>query len=66
MKLYKKIDIYFYGDYVCSTMQSKTCKEALSKYMERLTNSKHSFCGLTLTQERIVKYPQGLKASFSN
>lgn len=38
MKLYKKIDIYQrtpHGlDYICSTNQSRTCKEALIKFTE--------------------------------
>jgi hypothetical protein len=28
----KKIDIYYDSKYVCSTMQSKTCKEAKEKF----------------------------------
>lgn len=64
MKLYKKIDIYFNGDYVCSTNQSKTCKDALKRYIEIATSSKHSFAGATLTQDRVLKNPKGLKAYF--
>jgi len=28
----KKIDIYYNNNYVCSTTQSKTCKEAKEKF----------------------------------
>ena len=36
MKLYKKINFYdkATGKYLCSTKQSKTCKEALVKYIK--------------------------------
>ena len=33
MKLYKKIHLIYDGEYVCSTNQSKTCKEAVMKYL---------------------------------
>ncbi len=29
--MYKKIDIFLNGVYICSTNQSKTCKEAIEK-----------------------------------
>lgn len=64
MKTYKKIDIYFHGDYICSTNQSRTCKEAVKRYLEIAENSKHSFAGTTLTQDMILKSPNGLKAYF--
>jgi hypothetical protein len=31
-KTMKKIDIYYNGNYVCSTTQRKTCKEAKEKF----------------------------------
>ena len=64
MKTYKKIDLYFQGDYVCSTNQSKTCKDAVKRYLEIAENSKHSFCGTTRLQDMILKRPQDLKAYF--
>ena len=64
MKLFKKIDLYFNGDYVCSTNQSRTCKEAIRRYLEIAENRKHSFCGITRIQEAILKRPEGLKAYF--
>lgn len=30
-----KIDIFYHGSYQCSTDQSKSCKEAKAKYIER-------------------------------
>jgi hypothetical protein len=39
MKIYTKIDIYVKGsnsyEYACSTMQSKTLKEAKARYCEK-------------------------------
>ena len=32
---YRKIDIFVYGQYVCSTTWARTCREAIAKYMER-------------------------------
>lgn len=32
--MYKKIDIYIDGSYVCSTFDSKTCKEAVRKFKD--------------------------------
>jgi len=34
MKLYKKIDIYFKGQYIASTNLSRTCKDAKTKFLE--------------------------------
>jgi hypothetical protein len=64
MKLYKKIDLFFEGSYLCSTQQSKTCKEAVRKYIETLEQRKHSFAGLTLLQEHVLKNKNDLKAYF--
>lgn len=60
----KKINLYFNGDYVCSTNQSKTCKEARARYLETLEIKRHSFAGMTLIDERISKRPDLLKAWF--
>lgn len=35
MKTYRKIDIYYDGKYMCSTMQSKTCKEAKERFIKK-------------------------------
>ena len=64
MKLYKQIDLYFGGDYVCSTKQAKTCKDAVKKLIEAIENRKHSIAGLTLVEEQILKYPNSLTAGF--
>lgn len=58
MKQYKKIDLFWCGDYLCSTNQSKTCKEARQKYLEKCSD-------VSLLERRIKKMPQYLKASFS-
>lgn len=31
--MYKKIDIFVNGRYVCSTNQARTCREAVEKFM---------------------------------
>lgn len=33
--MFKKIDIYLNGGYLCSTNQSKTCKEAIQKIKDK-------------------------------
>lgn len=66
MKLYKKINLYFAGDYVCSTMQSKTCRDAKKRYLQTLENRSHSFAGLGLVESTILKYPKLLKAGFAH
>jgi hypothetical protein len=35
-----KIDIFLNGKYVCSTDQSKTCKQAKEKYLKHYPNTK--------------------------
>ena len=64
MKLYKKIDIYFNGDYYASTNQSKTCKQALSSLVERLEMRKHSMGGLTTLDTHVLKNKYLFKVSF--
>lgn len=64
MKTYPKIDLYYAGDYLCSTNQSKTCKEAIKKYLDRIDTNKHSLGGIGLLDSRIDKNPQLLKAYF--
>lgn len=62
MKTYKKIDFYFLGDYFASTNQSKTCKEAKQKLLDRIDERKD---WATLVERQIKKYPKELKARFS-
>lgn len=64
MKKYKKIDLYFAGDYLCSTNQSKTCKEAVRNYLRRIEINKSSLGGIGLLDSRIDKNPHLLKAYF--
>lgn len=61
MKTYKKIDLFFNGDYLCTTAQSKTCREAIAKYLDRVNRS--DFYN-TLVDSRIKKHPKLLKARF--
>ena len=66
MKTYKKIDIYYAGDYVCSTNQSKTCKEAVKKFIERLQDNKHRLGGLSLTEKVMLNDTKNIKANFDH
>jgi hypothetical protein len=35
MKQYRKIDIYNDGKYICTTTQSKTCREAIERFYQK-------------------------------
>ncbi len=62
MKLFPKIDLYFNNDYLCSTNQSKTCKQAVFAYLARIeTNNYYN----TMVDKVILKSPKLLKARFS-
>lgn len=50
--MFKKIDLFFEGKYLCSTNQSKTCREAKDKYLK------------TTKDDLIKTYPRKLKAFF--
>lgn len=60
----KKIDLFYNGEYYCSTNQSKTCKEARQNLLDTLENRAHSFAGIGLVEEQILKNPHLLKARF--
>lgn len=60
--MFKKINLYFMGDYLFSTNMSKTCKEARNKYLNMIENRSDS--QLSLVDKQIKKYPKSLKASF--
>lgn len=62
MKIYRKIDLFHNGDYICSTNQSKTCREAKARYLERANDHESR---TTIVQKHIAKYPKGLKARFA-
>lgn len=64
VKTYKKIDLYFAGDYFTSTNQSKTCKEAKKRLLVMLEHKCSSIGGLTNLESRIMNNPQYLKAYF--
>lgn len=63
IKIYKKIDLYYNGDYLCSTNQSKSCKEAVKNYIERITYYAHYN---NLVDSQILKNPKLLKAFYDN
>lgn len=60
--MFKKIDLYFNGDYLFSTNMAKTCKEAKNKYINMIEN--RSDCNLSLVDRQIKKNPKGLTAYF--
>ena len=62
MKLYSKIDLYFSGDYLSSTNRSKTCKEAVKRYLDSIESRAHALGGIGLVDSRIQKRPDLLKA----
>jgi hypothetical protein len=40
--MFKKIDLFYKGNYLCSTNASRTCREAKEKYVKNiLTNSSY-------------------------
>lgn len=61
MKTFKKIDLYYNGDYLCSTNQAKTCRDAVANYLERITM--RSFYN-GLVDRQILKNKTLLKARF--
>lgn len=61
MKTYKKIDLFYGGDYLCSTNQAKTCREAKKNYLERIRLGRFYE---SLLDKRIEKHPEQLKAWF--
>lgn len=56
---HNKIDLYYAGDYLCSTMQSRTCKAAVTAYLERI-ETRNFYNGLV--DRQIAKNPTLLKA----
>ncbi len=66
MKTYKKIDLYYCGDYYRSTNQSKTCKEAVKKLLESIEANTHRLGGIGLLESQILKHPEQLKARFDH
>lgn len=62
MKFFRKIDLYFNGDYLCSTNQSRTCRDAVKAYLERISRGNYYN---TLVGSRILNRPDPLKARFN-
>lgn len=54
-----KIDLFYAGDYLCTTQQSKTCREAVAAYLDRVNRGDYYN---TLVDSRIKKNPLLLKA----
>lgn len=61
MKLFKKIDLFYNGVYLCSTNQSRTCREAIASYLDRVSLREHY---LGLVDRVVLKNPKGLTARF--
>lgn len=62
MKTYKKIDLYYAGDYLCSTTQSKTCRDAVKAYLDRI-EMRNYYNGLV--DRQILKNKNQLEARFA-
>jgi hypothetical protein len=65
--MYKKIDLYFNGQYISSTNQSKTCKEAKEKYLKRIKDSIENENLIGTLKERYLTFlatPEKVKAFF--
>jgi len=58
--MFKKIDLFFNGDYLCSTNQSKTCKIAVQRYLELIEMGKY----YSIVDKRIAANPKLLTANF--
>lgn len=58
----KKIDLFYSGDYLCSTNQAKTCKAAIQNYLQRIEYGKF-YNGLV--DRQILNNPKQLKARFA-
>lgn len=65
MRTYRKIDIYFMGDYLASTEQAETCKEACAKYLEALARKNSTLGGLTFLERCVLRWPRALRGRFS-
>ena len=62
MKLFKKIDLFYNGNYWYSTNQSRTCKEAREKCLNS-ANYYKTYQGII--GQRVIKNPKLLKARFN-
>jgi hypothetical protein len=60
MRIYPKIDLYLLDEYVCSTNQSKTCKEARERFIKMARDKRPDL--RTLIDEITIKYPHTVKA----
>lgn len=58
----KKIDLFFAGDYLCTTTQSKTCKGAKKAYLDRLWRGNYYN---NLVDKRILENPKYLTARYN-
>ena len=61
MKTMRKIDLFYNGYYLCTTLQAKTCKAAKDAYLERIRSGDYY---TNLVDRRILKRPDLLKARF--
>lgn len=52
--MFRKIDLFWSGEYLCSTNQSKTLKEAKKRYLESLETKSHKLGGLGHLEQRIL------------
>ena len=65
MKLYRKINFFYNGNYLFSTKQSKTCREAKKKYLYLIKLKEAKFEKIGILNIAILRDPKKLKARFT-
>jgi len=61
---YKKIDLFYAGDYFATTTWAKTCKEAVEKCIENIETRSHQLGGIGLVEKQVLKNKHLLKGRF--
>lgn len=62
--MYKKIDLFFDGKYLCSTNNSKTCKQAKERYIANAKYTKEYFNVSANNLDKILANTEKVKAYF--
>ena len=77
MRKYPKIDLFYGGEYICSTHQSKTCKEAKQEILRDAPREAYYLSKISdLTKDKAIErkvhlflslaaFPEKLKARFA-
>lgn len=65
MKTFPKIDIYFKGEYWCSTTRAKTCKQALKDFIEMMDRVNKRYPTASSNLAYMLKNKEHIKAKKS-